>query len=298
MATSKETVRSVQAAVGTTVDGLWGPKTMAAVASKLGCDATVRDIQRTVGASVDGILGPQTLSLIAARVVTAFEAPKAGRGCVFIDPGHTTDYEREHPTQFKGVDWTSGNAAEVLAILDMTPKTNDSIEHRLNVVLAEAVRRRLTSLGVSVVVYDDPTLSNGKEIGQVYKRSNALMPDVFLSIHNNAQGGARWESMGCTASGTVGLYHASNSKNRLLARDLADAVNRYRSTAGGPNNRAETLKTSSVGVLANADRRITAALLEVCFYDNLDDLHWTVTHIDGIAAVIAKTAAGYAGVQA
>lgn len=292
---SKETVRSVQEAVGTTPDGLWGPKTMAAVAAKLGCGATVREIQRAVGADVDGIIGPQTLSLIAARVVAAFGDPKASKGCVFLDPGHTRDYEREHPTQFSGVDWTSGNAADVLAILDMTTKTNDSIEHRLNVVLAEAVRRSLTSMGVSVVVYDDPALANDVEIGQVYRRSNALLPDVFLSIHNNAQGGAKWKSMGCTASGTVGLYNGSNSKNRLLARDLADAVNRYRKTTGGPNNRADLTKTSSVGVLANADRRIVASLLEVCFYDNLDDLYWTVTHIDGIASAIARVVAGYAG---
>lgn len=40
----KETVKLIQKEVGTTADGIWGPNTMKAVATKLGCSADAKAI--------------------------------------------------------------------------------------------------------------------------------------------------------------------------------------------------------------------------------------------------------------
>lgn len=49
MASYVNEIKAIQKAVGSTADGIWGPKTLAAVASKLGCAATVKDVQKKVG---------------------------------------------------------------------------------------------------------------------------------------------------------------------------------------------------------------------------------------------------------
>lgn len=121
----------------------------------------------------------------------------------------------------------------------------------------------------------------------MYTRSNAFHPDVFISIHNNAQGGSSWKSLGGTAYGTVGLYNTKATHNKRLAQIVTDSVNWYRKSKDGKNNRASTLQTSTVGVLSNADASIPACLIEVGFYDNLHDLDWMTEHLDGIAGAIA-----------
>lgn len=285
MAIDRTVLKDIQAKVGTKADGYWGPNTAKAVAAYLKCGDSVRDIQRKAGVEADGVVGPATLRAIAASLGTEHSPTP---GTVFLDPGHTSDYAREHPSQFKNTDWTSGRPAEVLQILGITRNTDDSIEHVLNVRIAAAVQDHLTRKGHSVVVYDNPSLSNNAEIRQAYTRSNAIGPDAFVSIHNNAQGGSKWESLGGSASGTVGLYHAKSARNKILAKALADKVNAYRKATYGPNNRAGTLMESSVGVLSNAKASIPAALVEVGFYDNLDDLFWMVTHLDGIGKALAE----------
>ena len=296
--TSKETIKEIQRIAGATADGLWGPNTLKAVACKLGCPASVKDVQAAVGVTADGIVGPKTLSAVYSRLSAGSCGCPAGSGThtVFIDPGHTSDYEREHPSQFTGVDWKSGKPLEIVRILGLDRNPNDSVEHALNCAIANALNSELRGRGkFETMLYDNPSLSNGSEIGQVYKRSNAFNPDVFISIHCNAQGGSKWKSLGGTASGAVGLYCAKNSKNSKLAQSVVNAINAYRKEAKACNNRAETLSKSSVGVLANADPSIAACLVEVGFYDNLDDLYWMCTHLKGLAAAIADGISGFLG---
>lgn len=296
--TSKETIKEIQRIAGTTADGLWGPNTLKTVACKLGCPASVKDVQAAVGVTADGIVGPNTLSAVYSRLSAgSCGCPKgSGTHTVFIDPGHTSDYEREHPSQFTGVDWKSGKPLEIVRILGLDRNPNDSVEHALNCAIANALNSDLRGRGkFETMLYDNPSLSNGSEIGQVYKRSNAFNPDVFISIHCNAQGGSKWKSLGGTASGAVGLYCAKNSKNSKLAQSVVNAINAYRKESKACNNRAETLSKSSVCVLANADPSIAACLVEVGFYDNLDDLYWMCTHLKGLAAAIADGISGFLG---
>lgn len=64
-----EIVKRIQAHVGAKADGVWGPKTLAAVASKLGVEATSKAIQTKVGVKADGIVGTKTLEAIARHLV-------------------------------------------------------------------------------------------------------------------------------------------------------------------------------------------------------------------------------------
>lgn len=62
------TLTTIQNAVGVTADGIWGPKTQAAVAAKMGVKNDAKVIQNTVGVKADGIVGPKTIAAIAAKM--------------------------------------------------------------------------------------------------------------------------------------------------------------------------------------------------------------------------------------
>lgn len=55
----------IQTRVGVKVDGIWGPKTRAAVAAELGVKDDLKVIQAEVKTTADGIIGPKTLAAIA-----------------------------------------------------------------------------------------------------------------------------------------------------------------------------------------------------------------------------------------
>lgn len=63
----KETVIKLQKKLGVTADGIFGPKTLAALADKLGAKIgkndreTTKNIQARLGVTADGIFGPKTL---------------------------------------------------------------------------------------------------------------------------------------------------------------------------------------------------------------------------------------------
>lgn len=63
-------IKNIQKLVGTTADGIMGPKTLTAIANKLGVEVstntviTAKNIQRKLGVTVDGIIGNKSLSAI------------------------------------------------------------------------------------------------------------------------------------------------------------------------------------------------------------------------------------------
>ena len=140
-------VKQIQEKVGVTADGIWGPKTQAAVAAKLGVENMPGSIQRAVGAKVDGIIGEKTHAAILEKLGGHKEAPKSFEvKHIFVDPGHTSDYGREHPAQFTAVDWSIGKAKKVADLLGFKRETNDSIEHILNVKIAKAFTKHYGGL--------------------------------------------------------------------------------------------------------------------------------------------------------
>lgn len=289
----------IQKALGVTADGILGPKTLQAIYNaidggtypKLADNkAHIKHIQHLVGATEDGIWGPKTASALASALARSFPAakPNPGRKKIFIDPGHTADRAREWPSTFTKVDWTSGKYAEVAKLVGFNAKTQDSVEHMLNVLISKHLKDVLEARGVEVVYYDAPSLSNNAEICNVCTKSNATKPDAFVSIHNNAVGSKGWESMSCSAAGSVALCCASRSAGKKLATLVAKRLEAYRKAQGGPDNRkGNIVNTSSVAVLSKAPSCIPATLVEVCFYDNIDDLLFAASHAKGIAEVIA-----------
>lgn len=295
-------VKDIQKAIGVTADGIWGPKTFKALFAALNIKDTVssdtktnlKAVQKAVGVTVDGIYGPKTEAAIKLRLTpflgseTPVKTTSSRTKTVFIDPGHTADQAREWPSTFSEVNWDAVKFAKVADILKFDKGTHDSIEHMLNVYIATFVKEILEAKNCKVVLYDNPALSNNAEITQVYTRSNALKPDAFVSIHNNAVGSSGWKKMGCTASGSVALYYSKCTEGKKLASIIAKKLEAYRKAAGGPDNRrGNILNTSSVAVLSKALPSIPATLLEVCFYDNIDDLLFTVTHAKEIAEQIS-----------
>lgn len=200
---------------------------------------------------------------------------------IVIDCGHTRDKAREHPSAFTGVDWTKGDAKKIADILGFTTDTNDSLEHLLNVKFGNILAKKLQA-----EVVDWPWMSNNAEISKVVSHVNSSKADLLVSIHANASGQTSWVRGKGSASGTVVLYYKSSTKGKQLARNVADECKVYRKLNGGPDNRFDTISPSTVAVLAKT--HCPAILIELCFYDNLNDLLWTVNHLDGLADCVIK----------
>lgn len=199
---------------------------------------------------------------------------------VIIDIGHTKDYAREHPEQFKSID------EQIVKKLGFDTDKNDSVEHRLNKLIGEALKKACDKAGITAEVVDYPELSNTADISRTITYTNNNKPDLFVSIHANATGANNWKTMGCTASGTVVLYYPGSTNGKRRAQAIADYCKLYRKEKQGPDNRFEHTAPSSVSVLAKT--KCPAVLVETCFYDNKEDLLWTINNKDGLAEAIVK----------
>ncbi len=283
-------VKEIQTILNVKADGIIGPNTIKAIANKLNCNNTIKDIQSKIGVKTDGIIGPKTLEAILVKIKCNITIKSDNSSYdIILDPGHTSDMTREYPRQFSKVDWTKGKEKEIADKIGFTKDSKDSIEHMLNVKLANATEKYLKLANTSVFNFDSPSLSNNSEISAVYRKVQELKPKLFLSIHNNAAGSSGWTSLSCKASGTVSGYKAGRENCKQFAKAIADGLIKLRKEKNGPHNRAESLTTLSVGVLNNCPSNIPATLVEVGFYDNLEDLYWMATHIDDIGKCMANT---------
>lgn len=267
-------------------DGVWGPKTRAAVAAKLGCKADDKAIQKVLGVAVDGVIGKKSVAALAEVLGLAASAP-AGLA-VFIDIGHTADRAREWPSSFAASTWETDAGRFILAALGFEPGAKDSFEHILNCAVARAVAKHLLAAGVSVEVFDKPEMGNDAEISAVIAAANEARPRVFVSVHHNASGGKAWPTMSNTASGHVCYYVSGRNAGRTLARGIAERVAEYRELHGCRGNRAESVQTGSYAVIRKLDSGIAACLVEVGFYDNLADARFIARNVEGLGSAIAE----------
>lgn len=274
----------IQEKVGVAADGVWGPKTRAAVAAALGCKADDKAIQAAVGVKADGIVGPKTAEAVAAALGVKLPA----RVSVFLDVGHTADRAREWPSSFAASTWETDAGRFILAALGFEPGVKDSFEHILNCAVARAVAKHLLAAGVSVEVFDKPEMGNDAEISAVIAAANQVRPRVFVSIHHNAQGGSAWKTMGGTASGHACYYVQGRNGGRALAREISECLDDCRKRYGMPDNRAEHVQAGSFAVIRKLDPQIAATLVEVGFYDNARDVCALVAHLDAVGMAIAE----------
>jgi len=100
------TIRNVQSALGTAVDGKPGPETWAAIHTKIlgkkpasgaGLDAIIRAVQKKLGVFVDGSPGPVTWAAIHLAVIgkKVSDAPKDSDNNADIGKGKTADSRSE-----------------------------------------------------------------------------------------------------------------------------------------------------------------------------------------------------------
>lgn len=276
----------IQEKVGVAADGVWGPKTRAAVAAALGCKADDKAIQKVLGVAVDGVIGKKSVAALAEVLGLAASAP-AGLA-VFIDIGHTADRAREWPGSFARELWASDGGKEILEALGITAAEHDSLEHVMNKAVGEAVARHLVAAGVSVRVFDKPTMGNDAEISAVLAAANEARPRVFVSVHHNASGGKAWPTMSNTASGHACYYVQGRNGGRALAREISECLDDCRKRYGMPDNRAEHVQAGSFAVIRKLDPQIAATLVEVGFYDNARDVCALVAHLDAVGMAIAE----------
>lgn len=212
---------------------------------------------------------------------------------LIFDSGHTADRAREYPEQFTGVDWTKGKAAEVARVLGFTVSTADSVEHMFTVALVRELVKASRARGIEALAFDRPGMKNDAEISAVVEYVNAQDAAALVSIHADAAGANGWRSMACAAAGSVVLHYQGSKNGERLAQCVAARLKAYRRVRGGPDNRAESarVRKSSVAVLRKT--RPVAVLVEACFYDNLEDLHFSVTHLNGLANAVLDGVVDY-----
>lgn len=212
---------------------------------------------------------------------------------ILIDAGHTADRAREYPSWFT-VDWNTegGLPAQIPELLGFKPGVKDSLEHIINVAVAKECARACVRYGIGQEVVDWPEEKNDAEISRVVKYANTHRQDLLLSIHCNAQGGAKSRKLGGSASGSVVLHYPGSSTGKLYAETIGARLRKYRKETGGPDNRADLTATSKVAVLRGTS--CPAVLVEVGFYDNMKDLEWMARHIAGIGEQIVLACAAAA----
>lgn len=236
-----------------------------------------KELQKAVGTAPDGIIGPKTLAAVRAA---GFD--------VVLDPGHTADHAREWPSAWPRGAWETPRGKRIMRALGITPDVHDSLEHIINVLTANAAAKYLQADGLKVLLYDDPAAANTAELTTAWKLANAARPRVFVSIHHNASRGVdTWEKN--APCGGVAFYRRGRYNGQQLARRLGGELRALRFYTQGQDDRADVyVGTADYGVLNHAEESIAAALVEVGFYDNANDLLWCAEHIDSIGAALAR----------
>ena len=78
----KEKIKSIQKIIGTTADGIIGPKTISRLCAKLGISSgvldkdSIKNIQKAVGVVADGIIGIKTVSAILDKLEPETKTPE------------------------------------------------------------------------------------------------------------------------------------------------------------------------------------------------------------------------------
>lgn len=225
-------IKKIQALVGTTADGIIGPKTLTALCQKLGVckdsndKQTWKNIQSKVGTTADGIFGPNT----AAAVISALGGATPSNGklkTITIDIGHANG------TGSRGFGWE---------------------EHASNVIVAQHLQQQLTAKGVNVVVIDFPEKDNATDLNLTKQKANSIGADLLISLHHDA-------SDSSSAKGAHVIYYRDGSKKYAQAV-ASELVKRF-------PGRAETVVQRSNLAILKVDGN--AILIESGFITNEHD---------------------------
>ena len=170
---NKSLIAEIQRLVGSTPDGIIGPRTLLAICDKLNIDYTndqtqcMKNIQKHIGTDADGLFGPNTYSKLVVALgakpgYTGADQYKVVKGDhVIIDIGHA-----------------NGTGAR--------NKEKGLEEHAINVVIGAKFKKLLEDYGCKVTVLDFPELENDPELAKTVKAANAISgAKVLVSLHSD-----------------------------------------------------------------------------------------------------------------
>lgn len=182
-----DTIKQIQALIGTTADGVIGPKTLAALCSKLGISQgstnllTWKNIQTKVGVTADGIFGPKTAAAIISALGGSSSNGKLKK--IIIDIGHANG------TGARGFGWE---------------------EHESNVAVAAHLKSLLKACKIEVIVLDFPEADNATDLSLTKSTANSIGADLLISLHHDA-------SDSPSAKGAHVIYYKDSSKKYAQA---------------------------------------------------------------------------------
>ena len=177
---NKNLIAEIQRLVGSTPDGIIGPRTLLAICDKLNIDYVndqhecMKRIQTRIGTDADGLFGPNTynklVTVLGAKpsYSTPVNSYKVEKGdLVILDIGHANGTGSRNKE--KGLE-----------------------EHAINVVICAKLKKMLEDYGARVQVLDFPDLPNDPELSKTVKAANAISgAKVLVSLHsdwNNTSG--------------------------------------------------------------------------------------------------------------
>lgn len=156
-------------------------------------------------------------------------------------------------------------------------------EQRMNEV-GDILQKHLLRHGITVF-RNKPDMT----LGQVVFDSNSKNPDVHFAIHSNAHQG---KSRGCEV-----YCHRFGGDGERLARLIYEKIEPL--TPSPDRGVKEAHSHFGVGkpLYELAYTRATAALVEIAFHDNPDDVAWILANSESIGIALTKGVLEYFGVQ-
>lgn len=153
--------------------------------------------------------------------------------------------------------------------------------------ISEALKVLLANQGIDCQIYQQCEGSTANaQLNKVPVVANKSGSDLFLSIHLNAGSSA--------AHGTETLY-LSTSKNGKKFAELINAE--LTKPFGNYTLQNRGAKADVRGLLVLKATSMTAALTEICFISNANDMSFTMSHINDIAMRLCQAIMNYYGIQ-
>lgn len=251
-----DTIKQIQSLIGTTVDGIIGPKTLSTLCAKLGVSyeltesKTWKNIQAKVGVTADGIFGPKTAAAVISTLNGSAPSTNGKLKKIIIDIGHA-----------------NGTGARGIGGWE---------EHASNVIVAKHLKKQLEARGVNAIVLDFPNADNATDLNLTKSTANSIGADLLISLHHDAS-----DSPSAKRAHTI--YYKDSSKK--YAQAVAAVI-----TKRFPGRSETVVQRSNLAILkVNMD----AILVESGFITNEHDCDIQRNHAELIAQDIFEGISQY-----
>lgn len=206
---NKNLIAEIQRLVGSTPDGIIGPRTLLAICDKLNIEYTrdehecMKRIQKHCGTSADGLFGPNTYKAIVSALGKTPSQTTSSTNSYKIEKGDLVILDIGH---------ANGTGAR--------NKEKGLEEHAINTVICKLLKEKLENYGAKVKVLDFPEMDNGPELSKTVREANAISgAKVLVSLHSDC-------SDSKSAKGGHVCYYGDASKKwaEKLAKYIAELL--------------------------------------------------------------------------